>query len=237
MTRLLTATILSLTLLTSCFNAIEGVGESKSEDRAMEKFDQVVLETSADVNIRHNLIKENNSIEVIAQENILPLVTTVVKGGVLTIDVKESIMTTDKFEVNINTNGLTSIASNGSGDVSSDNVLRFEDMDIEHNGSGDVTLKLKGEELDVNHNGSGDISLDGSVDEFDLESNGSGDVDAFDLVTKKADVGNNGSGDINVHVKESLDVTNNGSGDVRYKGKPGEIEQTKNGSGSIKDAN
>ena len=67
MTRVLTATIFSLTLLTSCFNGIEGTGDAISEKRAMMDFDELVLDCSADVNIHQNLIKVNNNVEVVVR--------------------------------------------------------------------------------------------------------------------------------------------------------------------------
>ena len=237
MTRLLTATLLSIITLSSCWNGIEGVGSATSEKRALIDFDEIVLDCSADVNIRQNLIKAKSSLEVVAQENLLPYILTKVENDVLTITIEESIMSTGKLEVNVTTNGLTRISIDGSGDIESENVLRFEDLRIDHDGSGDVTLDLKGEELDIRHDGSGDIQLEGSVDELDVTADGSGDLDAFDLSTKTADVSNDGSGDLNIHVKESLKVTNDGSGDVNYKGKPDEITQENNGSGAIKDQN
>jgi hypothetical protein len=237
MTRLLIASLLSILALSSCWNGIEGVGTSTSEKRALTEFDEIVLDCSADVNIRQNLVKGKSSLEVVAQENLLPYILTRVEKGVLTITIEESIMSTGKLEVNVTTNGLTKISADGSGDLESENVLRFEDLRIDHDGSGDVTLNLKGEDLDLHHDGSGDVNLEGSVDELDITSDGSGDINAFDLSTKIADVSNDGSGDVNIHVKESLEVTNDGSGDVNYKGNPSEIKQNNNGSGAIKDEN
>jgi len=224
-------------MLTSCFNGIEGTGDAISEKRAMSDFDELVLDCSADVHIRQNLIKDNNNLEVVAQENLLPYIQTNVENGVLTITVAESIISTGKLEVHVNTNGLIRIASDGSGDISSKNTLRFEDLVIDHDGSGDIDLNLRGEELELTHDGSGDVRLEGGVEELDIDADGSGDVEAFDLSAKIVEVENDGSGDVNIHVKESLEVTNDGSGDVNYIGNPKEIEQINNGSGSIKNMN
>ena len=237
MTRVLTATLLSLTLLTSCFNEVEGTGDVISEKRAMMDVDELVLDCSADVNIRQNLIKVNNNVEVVAQENILPFILTSVENGVLTITIAESIISTGKLEVNVNANSLVRIVSEGSGDISSKNTLRFEDLVIDHDGSGDIDLNLRGEELKLTQDGSGDVRLEGGVEELGIEADGSGDVEAFDLSAKIVEVDNDGSGDVNIQVKESLEVTNDGSGDVNYIGNPKEIEQINNGSGSIKNMN
>lgn len=237
MTRLLTATLLSLLTLSSCINLIEGEGESISEKRALSEFDEIVLNCSADVNIRHNLIKDNSNAEVVAQENLLPYIKTTVEGGVLTIDIEGNVMSTSKMEVNVNCNGVEKLVSDGSGDMRSTNTLRFEDLTIKHDGSGDVELNLKGGDVKINHDGSGDMTLEGNVDELDLSSDGSGDFNGFNLISKEADVENDGSGDVNIHVKEVLDVTNDGSGDVNYRGNPKEMKQKNNGSGSIKNEN
>lgn len=238
MSRLSIAAFLSLTVVFfSCNNCIEGVGDSIEEKRILTDFEELVLNCSADVTIRQNILSEKNSVIVLAQENLIPHLKTTVQSGRLTIDVDGCVNPTTDFVVEVFTNGLSSINVNGSGDVSSTNPLKGESLEINVDGSGDVNLKIKVDELGVFIDGSGDVTLDGDATDCEINSDGSGDFNGFGMKVNNAEIQTDGSGNVNIHVKESLEVNLSGSGNVSYKGGPQEIQQSNSGSGNIKSVN
>ncbi|MCB0762790.1 MAG: DUF2807 domain-containing protein [Flavobacteriales bacterium] len=216
-----------------CIDCVQGEGEQVSESRAVVDFEVLRLDCSADVEIRENLISEKNSVEVFAQENLLPYIKTTSEGKKLTIDVEGCISHTEPIRVVVYTNGLDKIIHNGSGSLSTQNALRGDELDVVHDGSGEMTLQFKGKELSVSQNGSGDLVLSGSVQSFELDADGSGDSDASLLKAEVVDVSNDGSGNVSVNVEHELSINLSGSGDVRYKGDPQQLKQENDGSGSI----
>lgn len=82
-------------------------------------------------------------------------------------------------------------------------------------GSGDVTLlDLKQAGLELEIQGSGDITAFGQVGHLDIEIAGSGDVDASELIADKARLSIAGSGDIEAFVRSTVDARVAGSGDI-----------------------
>jgi len=121
---------------------------------------------------------------------------------------------------------------NGSGDGEISGIRG--NLSISVSGSGDFEAEnLRLEKCDVSVVGSGDIELGGSAENLVIGLTGSGYVNAYELATVNVVASVKGSGDIEVHPIESLKVSVFGSGDVYYKGNPGIVNITEDGSGEV----
>ena len=102
-------------------------------------------------------------------------------------------------------------------------------------GSGDVTLiDLQQAELDLEIEGSGDITAYGHVAHLDVQIAGSGDVDASELVADRASLSVAGSGDIEAFIRSEVRARVVGSGDILVRGNPPRRDHSVAGSGKIK---
>ena len=189
---------------------VEGSGVRTQEDRELDQFDGVDIATSADFKISRG---EKSSIGIAGDDNIVPLISTEVRDGILFVFVPHSYATNNKLQMLITTPGVRRVAINGSADGFLDAVT--EDA------------------VDVAISGSGDLGGIGTVDQLNVTIAGSGGVLLHRLRAKQARVTINGSGDAEVHATESLNATVNGSGDVKYSGTPEHVNPQVNGSGSI----
>ena len=218
----------------SCINCIKGEGDLVEEKKTLKEFEVLVLKSSADVVIHQNKLSRTCEANVIAQKNIQPYIHATVEGSKLTLDIEGCIETTKNMQIELAFNELSKIIQNSSGDLSSSNILKCDDLKIVQDGSGDLTLKIKGKNLEIDQNGSGDITLFGDYDNLDIECDGSGDVNTKELIAKNVKVHNDGSGSVVVFAKENLDMSLDGSGDISYYGKPVIGTQSDDGSGDIK---
>ena len=106
---------------------------------------------------------------------------------------------------------------------------------IKIKGSGDVTLlDLRQAGLDLEIEGSGDITVYGQVAHLDVQIAGSGDVDASELVADRASLSVAGSGDIEAFVRSEVRARVAGSGDIVVRGNPPRRDHSVAGSGKIK---
>lgn len=106
---------------------------------------------------------------------------------------------------------------------------------IKIKGSGDVTLlDLRQAGLELEIEGSGDITAYGQVAHLDVEIAGSGDVDASELITDHASLSIAGSGDIEAFVRTEVRARVAGSGDIVVRGNPSRRDHSVAGSGKIK---
>ncbi|KQV96401.1 head GIN domain-containing protein [Pelomonas sp. Root1237] len=212
-------------------NRIKGSGVKVEKARALGSFSKLRIDGPFDVKLTQ---AGSDQATVVADDNIEPLVETVVEGDALVVRMRRDAGFTTRSAptVRVDARALQSIAINGSGDLA---VERFKADSLSLNviGSGDVhfgAVELK--DLSVSISGSGDVRLAGRADQQSWTVSGSGDVDARSLAGRAARVNINGSGDVSVGVTEQLDVQLSGSGDLSYAGRP-QLRQSVSGSGEI----
>lgn len=189
---------------------VRGSGAVVSEKREVQDFDQINLKGSMDVRVTR---ADEFRCIVKADDNIIPLILTEVRGPSLHISVKGSYSTSQKIAVILELPKLSEIVLSGSGDVNAVDVI----LD-------DALLKIAG---------SGDITATGVAKNIVAEINGSGSLNLASLKVDHVDVAVNGSGDAAVWATESLNAKVNGSGDIIYSGDPEKIDRAVNGSGDI----
>jgi hypothetical protein len=189
---------------------VVGSGIARSEQRVSDEFQRIEIRGSLDVIAE---VGTPTSVEITADDNLLPYIVTRVENGTLILEMKDG-------SYSFHTAHAARITS-----------PRLEGLAIQ--GSGDAKLsKLTGPSFAITIAGSGDIDASGSVDDLSIEISGSGDIQAGELAAKRVRVSVAGSGDVRVNAVEDLDVSIAGSGDVRYAGRP-RVKQSIAGSGDV----
>ncbi len=191
---------------------ITGSGKVVSEPRSVSGFSAVSLEGSGSVEIAFG---PSESVVLEADDNILPLIETVLEKSVLVIRTKPNttIQTTKPIQIRITMKSLSGVLIPGSGHI--------------------TVPELSGDSFSVALPGSGTITVGGTVNQVTISMGGSGNIYCDKLKAKTATVTLNGSGNITVYANESLDATINGSGDIRYSGSPAKVNKNVKGSGNI----
>ncbi|MEP7358656.1 MAG: head GIN domain-containing protein [Anaerolineales bacterium] len=214
---------------------ITGSGNVTSQDRPVSGFTGVALDGSGEVVITQGAT-EGLTIE--AEDNLLPLITSEVKDGVLRLDFsradwRDIVKPTKPIRFLVAVKDLSALDLAGSGSLRAGS-LQSPNMKITLSGSGDVTLDdLQGQALNATLNGSGNVTAGGQIQKLDLLLSGSGQVMAGNLESQAASVSVSGSGDVTIWVREQLDVAISGSGTVNYFGTPTIGQRDITGSGDI----
>ena len=252
--KLLLAMTVSGLFITACnrfplAGCIDGNGEMISQNRTLEPFHSIVVEGSMDVQIGHG---DQQLLKLQAEENIMPIITTTIKNGVLTISSTENYCTTKGVRVFATMPEIRSVTIEGSGDVTAEGIIvagknagastgagvppdaATGKLSFAIDGSGSINVRVQSDEVGVIIGGSGDVFLKGSSRAFKAEINGSGNIIASDLQTDQCRISINGSGDASVHAASELHVEINGSGDVVYAGNPAKLYTNVNGSGDVR---
>jgi Putative auto-transporter adhesin, head GIN domain len=112
----LSVAFLSLTLATGCGSTgnVVGKGPSKTDTRAVAGFTSVLADETADVIA---VIGPLKPIQITADENIVPIITTKVEGNTLIISSSRSYQTKNPVKVMIQAPNIDTITTRGSGDV------------------------------------------------------------------------------------------------------------------------
>jgi hypothetical protein len=211
---------------------VTGSGVSKTETRNVSGFTGIGLSVSGKVEIRQG---NTEGLTITGDDNIVPLVETVVEGSTLKIRWADRNMSASFKELKIVVDAKTieSLSIAGSGDIRMD-TLKTSKLKTSIAGSGDLLIKaLDADSTTVSISGSGNFNVSGKTNSFEASIAGSGDVKAARLEANNVKISVAGSGDAAVWAKEALKVSVAGSGDVKYYG-DAKVSSSVAGSGSVK---
>ncbi len=218
--------------------AVAGSGNVKSEGRDIGPFEAISIEYPADVTIQQG---EENRVEIQAEDNLLPQISTEVISGKLAIKTTEAdwnarVNPSKPVRVAITMKNPKEIEFSAPVGTLMVNGIQAGTLKLVLSGAGQVKLtEIQVDLLDTVLSGAGDIQATGAADEIQIALSGWGDFSAADLRAKKATVDLSGAGDVIVHVEQELAATIKGAGSVKYYGNP-RIEQSISGAGSIRPA-
>jgi hypothetical protein len=212
-------------------SGISGKGESVAENRDLSNFYEIYLSIDADVYYMQDSIYK---VEVIAQQNILDVLETIVEGEKLDIDFKSSVWKHEPIKIYIHSPDINVFEVSGSGDIIAQNNIKSKSMNLKISGSGDIKIpSLIAEDLKIKISGSGDISVSaGKINNEIITITGSGNAELSEVAANSCEAKINGSGDILVNLSENLDARISGSGNIKYKGTP-EVNSHVSGSGDV----
>lgn len=210
-------------------------GPQTSETRKVGEFQAVSVTGGINLKLRQGT---QESVEVRAEANLLPLLETVVEGSsprTLVVRWKKGTHLRIKNAplVEVTAVQLQSVATSGSSDVSVE-PIKSPQFAVSIAGAGDVNLQsLTGDELTLKIAGSGDFKAAGQVARLRISISGSGDVRTEALKADDVSVKIAGSGDAVVHADKLLSVSIAGSGDVAYSG-DAQVKTSIAGSGNVR---
>jgi hypothetical protein len=251
MRALITAILLTGALALASADIVFGNGKIETDRRSLPAFKSISIAGSGTLRVHRG----GQRVEIAADSNILPYITTAVSGDELKIGFKPftSITSATKLQFDITLPELSGVSISGSGDAYVDAFkganfagmvsgsggikadLDYSAVSLSCSGSGGFDATVKAQRLDLRCTGSGDAFLKGSADKAEVAISGSGALGARSFAVADARIIISGSGKAEIKATKSLDATVSGSGDIRYWGNPSVTQRT-NGSGRISKA-
>lgn len=223
------STIIFSILLTGCyidpFVIQRGSGNVIEESRQVSSFNKVELDGFGEIIITQGS-KESLTIE--AEDNLIPFITTNIKGNNLEIGYKRGINVTPTKTVRfyLDVKDIHSLSLNGGGSIRSDR-LKADTLEVELNGGGDIEIDdLETDSLIVNFSGAGGFTASGYAKRQKIDFNGAGGYNAEDLLSQDVVITIDGVGKATLWAEKTLDMTINGAGIVSYYGEPKVVQHT-----------
>jgi len=189
---------------------VVGSGARKTERRDVPEFNRIVVEGAYRVEVTCG---QSRSLEIEADDNLLPLIRTDVEGGRLRLHSERGIQTQTLPHVRINVQDLNEVSMPGASDFRVDG--------------------LRNDAFKLNVEGASKFRAAGETARLDIMLNGAGLIDVRELRARNVTAVNNGAGTISVHASDTLDATVNGVGTVDYYGNPPTVNPKVNGIGKI----
>ena len=190
-----------------------GSGVARSEPRDIGEFSSIHAEGAGTLDVVVKSGQAGRVVELTADDNLLSLVATEVRDGVLEVGPSVSINPSTGLRLKVSVPALTGIHLEGANDLN----LSIDSPD-------EFTLHIEG---------AGRVKATGKVESLIVHSEGAGSVDASQLVASSVDVRIEGAGKARVHATESLKASIEGAGIITYSGDPKKVERNIEGIGRI----
>ncbi|HWP55084.1 MAG TPA: head GIN domain-containing protein [Pyrinomonadaceae bacterium] len=189
---------------------VRGSGNLKTEKRDLPAFKAIDTTGAYEVEV---MCQKPASFEIEADDNILPLIKTDVRAGVLYVSSEKRISPSRAVTLRINLPELVAVSSRGAGEIKVQDA-RSDDLKIESTGAASIKAA-------------------GQVKNVTISSTGAGDMDTSRLQAENARVNVTGAASISVYATELLDATVSGVGNVTYTGNPKTVMQSVSGIGRV----
>jgi len=179
------------------FGTAKGSGKTATEHRNISGFKGVEVGGIFQVEITAG---RDFSVDIESDDNLLPLIKTEVKHGVLEIETEKRFSTENPLKVRISAPDIDSLDVSGAAHLTLDGV--------------------KNTGLAVESSGASQVKISGETSKFTVEMSGASRIDAGELRAANANIESSGASQAEVNVSEALTVDASGASHVTYSGTP-----------------
>lgn len=194
--------------------ALQGTGEVVREARVVESFRGLKLQTRARVVVRAG---DREAVEVQAEGDVLPLITTRVERGTLVVEDSRRFKSSNA-EVTVTVRQLERLEAGGATAVAAEG-LSGPSLSLRAGGASAITLKaLAVDELRADLGGACALKASGTAGRVALDMGGTAAVQAGDLEARSVSIDAGGTAQALVWATQSLHITAGGVAGVQYYG-------------------
>ncbi len=212
-----------------------GSGEMKTVSRDVSGFTRLALGSIGELTLVQG---DEESLVIEAEDNILPLITSVVRDDTLFIGLDETglsnVIPTKDIKYRLTMKEITGLEVSGAADITAQTVTAGE-LEIKSSGAGTMKIgNLTANRLKVEVSGAGNVEIEsGVVPVQEIHISGAGSFASSGVESREAKVDISGAGNATMWVKEKLEVEMSGAGNLEYYGTP-EMVANVSGAGKMK---
>jgi hypothetical protein len=191
-------------------NHVSGSGNVTTQNRDARGFTSVDVSGVFQVEI---VAGKDYSVQVQADDNVLPLIETNVDGDTLHIDLSEKASTRNDMIVRITAPNIERVETTGAAKVTASGI--------------------KNDSFGIETTGASKVTLSGETSKLDINITGASMIDAEQLKSVNADIQASGASKISVNVSGELHSEASGASKIVYSGDPKTVDNHQSGASSI----
>jgi len=202
------------------------------QDRSVKGFNKIEVSGAFNVILTQGTTEK---LVIKADDDILPMIITEVKGGTLIIRLENNTIINNKGELiaELTFINLEGIDISGAVKLNGTNAMKFSKLVIEGSGATEISLDMSATQLDCDLSGASKITLKGNAPLFDADLSGASDMDAENFRTRNCTLDCSGASKASVFATEVLKVDGSGATHVSYTGNPASVETDMSGASSL----
>ena len=223
---------LSMFVVNSCQQCIEGEGEVTTETVNVESFAKLI----ADVDATVVLMKGEPAVTIEAQQNIRAAISVTIKSNKLTVKSTSCFKPNTPVKITIYSRIFEEIDLKGNVNLTSVNLITAKELTIRSKGASTLKLDVFVNDIDVKLEDNSQLTISGNCQNADLTLKNNAAFEGAGFNTFKMDLELTGLGSATVNAFKNLNVRLNGSGEILYSGDP-QLDAKIDGTGRITKVN
>lgn len=233
----ITITLILAILFSSCGFDIN-IGNGKRGNGVVEEEHRKVTSDFTSVSASEGMgvyITQGSELEILveADENVIDLIATDIKDGVLRIHTIESIGRANK-KVYVSLPFITALETTSGAHMTTNTDIKTERLDLSATSGSKLQIKeLLVNQLNIDTSSGAKIIVAGTAQNVVSSASSGSDIKAEDLSAVVCRANASSGADITINVSQSLIAEASSGGDIRYKGNA-KVEQKQSSSGKVK---
>lgn len=222
-----------LTLMAMFFMLAQLAFAQVREKRDVSNFNELSVSHAFVVELS---VGSEESLEIEVDDRYINDVITEVRGGKLTIKMRDSRSTRRMNEsprAFLTVKSLDKISLSGAVNLTTFDPLEGEKLDVDISGASVLKMEIEVEDFRLEASGACVVKMEGTATKQLVKTTGATSYSAYDLESEYADIRVSGAGSARVYVSEELDVRASGASDVKYKGSPS-VNSNTSGASSVR---
>lgn len=210
---------------------IDGAGPVISKEIAINQLEEIDISNSWEV----KLIKSSTSKVIIkTHQNIIDLSEITTDKNMFKISFQEQIGEVDQKTIEIYyTQHLESIDLSATANLSADDEVSLDQLDIDLSSGSRVTAKINGKSITAEASSGSSIKLNGSATILKSSTSSGSEINAADLNVKKIIASASSGSSQKLFPLKSLDAKASSGSSIKYLNTPDQIKISKSSGGSI----
>lgn len=223
------------TVSTSCMidglNSVTGNKNVVTETRDIqEHFDSVKVGQGIELYITQD---SKTSLVVKADDNLLRLIRTEVKNGVLVISSKRNIRRAKSKRVYLSAATINGIKATSGSDVVTENTITADTFSLSTSSGADARVEVNADTVNTSSSSGADLRIKGKANHHTAKASSGASIKAYGLESKNVTVKVSSGANIDIHASESITAKASSGGDIDYRGNPKKVDKKKSSGGSV----
>jgi len=211
------------------FSTIKGSGTLSKETRDLAVFHGIDAGGAFHITVKQG---EPQSVIIEADDNIIPVITTKVKSGILHISTNESINNSTKLNVTIVVANLDMLDLSGACKLKSTEAISSNEMEIDCSGASEIIIGLKCKKLEIDFSGASTGIFLGKTSTLEIESSGASKIDCYKMIANVVSVDASGASNISFSADKIIKIDASGASSINYKSNGATLEIETSGAAS-----
>jgi hypothetical protein len=212
-------------------NTVKGDSNRATEVRTINDYNGIKIKGRIEVQLTQG---QERKTEVNAAKNIVPLITTEVVNGILTIESKNRLDEEERVNVFITMPVIQSLEMSEGASVETTGNFTGDNLTINSSSGSNGQLNLTYKKLNCELSSGSDLDIDGDAEEAVLKASSGAHMEAGDMITKICSIETQSGANATVHASQELTASVHSGSVLNYRGDPAKTNINSTAGGSVR---